>query len=537
MREECLACHREISWLVAQERGLHARERRRECAECHAEHLGRDASLIRFDEGAPERFDHGKTGWPVEGKHAKVKCRDCHKPALQRSEAIRISKREDRALSFLGLERECATCHEDKHRNSPGKACASCHGPAGWKPALAFDHGKTRYPLTGGHARVVCFKCHREPGSAIPAALGAAAVPLFGPVSHDNCAACHADPHAGRLGGLCARCHNTDGFRRVDRKTFDHERTRYPLRGRHATVDCARCHDPQAAPGTKPQFAACASCHRDPHGGKATLAGAKADCAACHAVDGFRPSTFTVARHEASAFPLLGRHAQAKCEGCHPKDPARSAEAASRLLDAGVLLRPPRDRCGSCHADPHGGQLASRADRGECGACHRTEGWKPSTFTAKEHASLRVDLSGKHATLQCAACHAPDRKGLPPPMPAEAMGKAKVALALGAAACTSCHASPHGAQFASRGDGGLCGGCHDSYAFRPASRFNHNRDTRFPLLRSHASVACARCHAQKPDGNGKLLAVYRPLSSACKDCHLALKVVPRAEGSVAQLRS
>ncbi len=536
MRDDCLACHREISWLMAQRRGLHAREPARDCTECHAEHAGRDAALVRFEQGAPERFDHSLTGWPVEGRHAKVKCRDCHKPALQRGEALRISKRADRTGSYLGLERECASCHEDRHRNTPAKDCARCHAPAGWKPALAFDHGRTRYPLTGNHARVACFKCHRETGAAVPAALGAAAVPLFGPVPHDECSACHADPHAGRRGGSCARCHNTEGFRRVDRKVFDHERTRYPLRGRHATVDCARCHDPQAAPGTRPQFAACASCHRDPHGGKALLAGARADCAACHVVDGFRPSTFTVARHEAAAFPLRGKHALVKCEGCHTRDPATSA-AASPLVDARVRLRPLHDRCGACHADPHGGQLLGRADRGECGSCHRPDGWKPSTFTAKEHAGLRVDLSGKHATLSCAACHAPDRKGLPPPMPVEAMGKARVALALGEGACATCHASPHGAQFASRADGGACAGCHDTYAFRPATRFDHNRDTRFPLLRSHASVACARCHPQKAEAAGRLAAVYRPLSSACKDCHLALKVVPRSEGSLASLGS
>jgi hypothetical protein len=315
----------------------------------------------------------------------------------------------------------------------------------------------------------------------------------------------------------------------VDRRGFDHARTRFPLLGRHAKVDCARCHDPQAARGTKPQFAACASCHRDPHGGKATLAGAKTDCASCHVVDGFRPSTFTAARHQASAFPLEGRHVQVKCEGCHPKGPAANG-VVSPLIDAGVILRPPHARCGSCHGDDHGGQLASRADGGECGSCHRVDGWKPSLFTAKEHASLRVDLSGKHATLECAACHSPARKGLPPPMAVEAMGKARVALALGAGACGSCHASQHGAQFASRRDRGECGSCHDTYGFRPASRFDHDRDARFPLMRAHRKVVCARCHVPKADESGKPVTTYRPLSMACEDCHAQLKVDPR--GSV-----
>ncbi len=568
-RDECLACHREISWLIAQGRGLHAKPQR-SCEECHAEHKGRDAALVRFEEGQPERFDHGKTGWNLEGKHAKVKCRDCHKPANQRSEAIRIAKRVDHAASFLGLEHACAACHEDKHRNTPNKDCARCHAPAGFRPALAFDHGKTRFPLTGSHARVACFKCHRDGSqkvpatAALPAALAASATPaasavpavsaganasaagaapaasapppapVFGPLPHDDCSACHADQHAGRLGAACARCHNTEGFRHVDRKAFDHGRTRFPLVGRHLTVECARCHDPAAPPGTKPQFATCTSCHRDPHGGKATLAGQKADCAACHVVDGFRPSTFTVARHEASPFPLQGRHVQVKCEGCHTADPARGT-GASLLRDAGILLRPPHARCGSCHQDAHGGQLKDRADGGECGSCHKVDGFKPSTFTAKDHANLRVDLSGKHATLECAACHSPTRKGLPPPIPAEAMGKAKVALALGAGACASCHASPHGNQFASRRDGGACGSCHDTSAFRPPSRFDHGRETRFPLLRAHSRTPCARCHEPKIDASGKPVTVFRAVAISCKDCHLALKVVLRSEGSLGPL--
>jgi hypothetical protein len=104
------------------------------------------------------------------------------------------------------------------------------------------------------------------------------------------------------------------------------------------------------------------------------------------------------------------------------------------------------------------------------------------------------------------------------------MGTARVALGLGEAACESCHVSPHGAQFARRGDHGSCASCHDVYSFKPASRFDHDRDTRFPLLRAHARAACSRCHLPKADPSGTIVTIYRPLTVACEGCHAALKV-------------
>jgi hypothetical protein len=88
-------------------------------------------------------------------------------------------------------------------------------------------------------------------------------------------------------------------------------------------------------------------------------------------------------------------------------------------------------------------------------------------------------------------------------------------------ACESCHAlkSPHGDQFATRRAGAGCGGCHDELSFRPAGRFDHRRDTRFPLLRSHGTVACDRCHRPEPGPAGATIVRYRPTTFDCKRCH------------------
>ncbi len=616
MRERCLECHKEIAWLEERKLGLHAAEDKGNCAGCHPEHAGREFAMIRWEEGSAETFRHGRTGWPLEGKHASLACRDCHKNALRVSEAARIGPRNGVPGGYLGLERSCVACHREKdvHRGALGAECGKCHDSRAWKPAPAFDHARTDFPLAGKHSRVPCEKCHLAPALRLAVNREGQPVPLYKPLPHAECSACHQDPHGGRLGPACSRCHAAETWNAVDKKLFDHDRTRYPLRGKHAAVKCAACHDPVAAWGKRPAFAACGSCHRDPHAGKATLAGKAADCEACHRVDGFTPSTFTPAQHAASRFPLAGKHAAVKCGECHRKNPPGIPPES--LGKAGVLIRMAHDRCRDCHEDSHGGQLAARADQGACEACHGTDGWKPSTFGAAQHAKLRLPLDGRHARVPCAACHGPRRSGLPPLPGPERIGKAGVQLARLETACTachldphegrfsasgqrakaggctachgldtfrpsrvdvaahasfayplegahrtvpcsschaesrrpalkstlvlasaqatsmpfstrgsrceSCHENPHGLQFTRRSDGGACQSCHTEDAFRPAGRFEHDRDAAFPLTGGHARVACARCHVSRTIAPGKTLVLYQGISRECRSCHVGV---------------
>jgi hypothetical protein len=519
----CLDCHKEIAWLVQRGRGFHAGVADQPCSTCHPEHAGRDFALIRWPDGDSARFDHARTRWPLDGGHAKVKCVDCHKAAFRISPAARLAERGVPARSWVGLEQQCA--------------------------------------------------------------------------------ACHADVHRGRLGSACTKCHVTSSFKTINRVSFDHDRTHYPLRGRHIQVACEKCH--QMSSGrvfSSPRFASCADCHQDAHAGTATLAGRVVDCAACHMVQDWQPSTFTVAQHRLAKYPLEGRHEPVKCAACHVKNPA--AIPAAHLGSAGVWLRPVAAQCRDCHADDHGGQFASRPDRGACGACHTVGGWRPSTFTVAAHATLRLKLEGRHAQIECRACHGPDRAGLPPLAGAQVLGRAGVALTLKetecaachidphdgrlprcldchdtrrfrpstidiaahrgykfpldgahgavpcivchqelqhpattsslllarwsfsrlafaapAGGCAGCHASPHGQQFAARSDRGACEGCHDVAAFRPATRFDHERDAAFSLKGAHAHVPCSRCHVASGGSGGKPVVVYRPVSGKCETCH------------------
>jgi hypothetical protein len=97
-------------------------------------------------------FDHSKTKFALLGAHRTVPCGQCHKAT---------TAYESR---FKGTPQQCEACHIDAHESQfvakDGKThCGDCHNVQKWVPST-FDHDKTRLPLTGGHAHVLCGKCH-----------------------------------------------------------------------------------------------------------------------------------------------------------------------------------------------------------------------------------------------------------------------------------------------------------------------------------------------------------------------------------------
>lgn len=532
MAAQCLDCHKDLAWLASRGLGLHGREGKSACATCHPDHVGVDFQLVHWAEGDSTRFDHRRTGWALDGAHRTTKCADCHKAELRRSPAAALSRRHVPSSGWLGLDRACATCHEDVHRGALSPKCLDCHDTRDWKPAPRFDHRRTDYPLTGKHADVGCDKCHLAAGVATKRTPEGRAIPVYRPLPHQECSNCHQDPHRGDLGAKCASCHSTMSFRSVSRSAFDHDRTRYPLRGRHATVACAKCHDAGSPKGKRPPFATCATCHADPHAGTATLAGRPADCASCHDVGGFTPATFTVAQHRQSRYPLEGKHLQVACAACHVKNPPRVPRA--KVGPAGTLMRPSFARCLDCHGDDHGNQLAGRRSADDCTACHVVAGWTPSTFGVAAHAPLRLPLEGRHREIACSACHGPNRKGLPPLPPASALGRAGVALRLGEIECAACHQDRHEGRFAAKGPRpkpGGCVACHDTRQFRPSTIDLAAHDTYdFKLEGAHRAVPCAACHeemkrAATPSSlvaagaRGPALPFSRAVRT-CEGCHL-----------------
>ena len=493
MAAQCTACHGDVAWLAARGRGFHGapRVKAQACESCHPDHAGAAFAMVQWPDGNRERFDHRRAGWALAQSHAKAACADCHADAYEVSPAARLAAGKGGG-AFTGLETGCASCHEDAHRGALEAECTACHDAGTWTVTPGFDHDTTAYPLTGEHAAVECNDCHLAPRLSPKRDGYGRLVPVYAPVPSGSCAACHADPHRGSLGAGCADCHTTRGFGMVDRDRFLHDRTRYPLRERHAAVSCAGCHgDFSTAALKRPGFGTCASCHADAHQGTATLAGLPADCAGCHGLSGFVPATYTAADHGRSSYPLEGRHAAVKCAACHTRG---AAVPAATWGPARVVLRPNSAGCLTCHADPHGGRLARQA----CEACHAVQGFRPSGVDVAAHAGFGFALEGAHRATPCSGCHAPGDLEFQAPR-----------------SCGACHADPHDGQFAARplpAEG--CESCHTVDAFAPAPGFDHERDAAFRLEGAHAAAPCRACHAPGPDGP-----VYRGLSPKCESCH------------------
>jgi hypothetical protein len=441
-----------------------------------------------------DEFDHRKTGYPLEGGHARLKCSQCHNPQSITPAARRGILMKDLKRTYLGLSRDCSSCHKDEHQGQLGAACERCHVVAAWKDVTRFNHATTKYPLTGAHERTPCQKCH----AAIPAPDGGKSHVRYVGIAFAQCTPCHQDPHHGAFTAPCASCHNDVAWKPAHNTTvaFDHSRTKFPLLAKHAGVACDKCHKTSdyKAPVV---HELCGDCHKDVHGGQFRTTAGGADCARCHTAESWKTSTYTGAAHAASAYPLTGKHAAVKCDACHkPAGAATQYRVAYRL-------------CTDCHRDPHEAQFANAP----CEDCHSVDRFRPAKYTLTAHARTRFPLTGAHFAVACIDCHTkrPERP-------------TTVAYKFGDLSCEACHQDPHGGQFrtvvaakpapASLG----CVSCHDAGTWRNLSQFDHSA-TRFPLTGGHRGVACDLCHKATALSTGLRRAAFRNLTTRCAGCH------------------
>jgi hypothetical protein len=535
MAQRCLACHKEVAWLIEQNRGVHAPARnvpKKECAQCHPDHAGLGFDMVDWGKGGSSQFDHKKAGWELDGKHGKAKCTACHAPEFRKSPAAALSPRTTGA-GWMGLETTCISCHarDDVHKNALGKACEKCHDAADWKKPTRFDHAKSSYPLTGKHEKVECDKCHKAAKLNLKPDADGRIIGKYKPLPFEECSTCHADPHKGRLSAKCSGCHNTRDFKDVNRKEFDHSKTRYPLTGKHLVAQCESCHGVNLTKKA-PVFAKCEDCHVDVHYGRGTLRGQPADCAGCHSTSGFAPSTYTVQQHASATFVLGGRHADVKCSLCHVASDS-VLKGAPRVVVRRVQLRP-LAACATCHADAHNGELSRSPDSGKCSSCHDDRGWAPTTFTVARHAALKLSLDGAHQPLACNRCHVPVKPTGPAVLPTGRKATGRVPLRV-AAACESCHLDPHGGRYlagSKQAPADGCSACHDSRRFVPSTLAVARHEAfGYPLDGAHRSVPCRDCHKELGVASKSSLKVAgttpvarlpftAPRRSACATCHV-----------------
>jgi predicted CXXCH cytochrome family protein len=573
---KCLACHTPLRTRIAQRRGFHATVSRA-CGSCHKDHFGRSFDPVRLATGS---FDHHDTGFRLVGRHLNLTCRTCHRPEYITDQAVRQFVGQAGRLSetFLGLGDDCETCHrrDNPHgQDFAGRSCASCHSPQGWDDVSNFDHAATGFPLVGAHASVACSACHGDAGrgaarfeglstscrgchadesphgsqfrgeecsschgnaswggtpnfnharTGFPLTGAHASIacanchPGSGPrrqfegVEHASCNSCHEDAHDGAFGTDCATCHTTAGWQQMsssfDADRFDHEaHTGFALVGAHGLLECGSCHSPRddgaivltfTGPTrgvTFPPVAAetCLSCHRDPHDGAFLDAPGGPVCDNCHGQDAWTPTAFGIERHARTDFPLTGAHLATPCSACHTGSDGHPPDF--RIPDA----------CESCHADlnPHGEEFTDAGGVTRCAECHNTTDWDLAAF---DHSQTGFPLTGAHAGTECTTCHA--RETL-------ADGRVVRRFTGLSTACASCHGAddPHEGQFEDQ----ACDACHDTQAFTIA-HFDHGR-TRFPLDGAHESVPCASCHRPEPAPDGTVFVRFKPLGTACADCH------------------
>jgi hypothetical protein len=499
----CLECHGEIAARVNEGKGFHAKvvpkgTASQNCAECHSEHNGQEFPLIKW-QPSQEKFDHSKTGWALDGKHLGLACNKCHTPERAQQAEKSGTKVKNPNRSFLGLSRECVSCHVDEHRGQLGKNCLQCHNTTDWKKVINFDHSKTRFALTGAHAKVNCEKCHTP---------GPDQKPRWKGIPFERCESCHKDPHGGSFTATCQTCHNTSAWKAVSETAlntrFNHDQTKYPLRGKHAEVGCTKCHS--GGDFNKPiAFQQCANCHRpDPHSGQFAQRPDKGECAACHTVDGFKPAKFGVPEHKQTGYPLEGKHAEVKCEKCHI--PAGKA----------TIYKVKFARCTDCHRDQHAGQFQAAPHRNRCEDCHNVKNFSPSLFSLAQHNKTKFVLWGAHVAVACGDCH---KKGRTPQFAEVAQYKFEDE------SCTACHLDPHRGQFRERmmkagrdGKAQGCVVCHSMESWKDLTKFDHST-TKFELIGAHRAVGCADCH-KPPNLETRMFNVdFEKVPSTCDGCH------------------
>ena len=228
------------------------------------------------------QFDHTKTGFPLQGHHGKLGCKECHLHADFKTP----------------LSQSCGSCHRDVHQGELGQRCAGCHDATTWQSRFDADaHRRTNFPLTGRHALIACEECHLQRDRGFTRATV-------------ECFACHqgdfartkatsVDHLAAGFSTSCKDCHNGVSFRAA--RFAQHEKCFEINGGPHNGINCFDCHTSLAsavASGTcSTNTAACQRCHTcskvtPQHSGVAGFQCQDRKCYECHlftARPGLRP--------------------------------------------------------------------------------------------------------------------------------------------------------------------------------------------------------------------------------------------------------
>jgi hypothetical protein len=160
-----------------------------------------------------------------------------------------------------------------------------------------------------------------------------------------KCTDCHENIHKDFISNEflpandCKKCHSDDSWNII---SFDHDKTRFKLEGKHNKTECRKCHFTYENNKIKSQkFLGlenkCISCHENQHEDQFEVNG-ETDCKRCHGFENWDRTSFN---HDNAAFKLDGAHVKVACEKCHFKGIKNGKEIT--IYKTGKLA------CTDCH--------------------------------------------------------------------------------------------------------------------------------------------------------------------------------------------
>ncbi len=277
-------------------------------------------------------------------------------------------------------------------------------------------------------------------------------------------------PHGNKLHMDCDVCHSTNGWNTIILNEFNHDKTKFPLKGQHYSIDCKTCHSTLIFDDAESD---CFSCHQDVH--EHTLG---SDCARCHTSNSWLVNNVNHL-HQNMGFALTGVHRTVDCAECH------KSSSDLRFDRIG-------NECFDCHKQDFYATLSPNHIQAgyskNCLDCH--------SQTASDWTGVALDhsffpLSNAH-NLNCNECHSSGvYQGLPN-------------------TCESCHLTDYNSttnpSHSTAGYSKDCEQCHNTSNWGDAV-LDHSF---FPLSNAH-NLNCNECHSS---------GVYQGLANTCESCHL-----------------
>lgn len=257
-----------------------------------------------------------------------------------------------------------------------------------------------------------------------------------------------------------------------------HDKTEFPLIGRHRTVECRECHLHLVFEGTP---RSCEACHWERRQDDRFELRLGSHCEDCHTPVGWKIVAPGKWNHSSqTSFRLEGTHRTLDCSDCH-----KDLRFSNQMTE-----------CFSCHEEDYlNAEEPDHSASGypfDCQICHLSSSrWDSASFS---HDAFL--LRGQHGDALCSDCHTNRRyQGI-------------------SQECASCHLAEYANSIdpdhSRAGFSTDCASCHGTFFLNwEGAVFDHSF---FPFFGSHKLARCVDCHAG---------GIYKGLPSDCASCHIS----------------